>query len=57
MFPCMAAGVATDQKIELSFYSAGDCVLILAAWDDEEGEEELEAEVLAKYFALRCGEL
>lgn len=52
----MEGGVVTDQRIKLNFYSGDNGVLILASWDEDE-DDQLEAEVLAKYFALRCGEL
>lgn len=52
----MEGGVATDERIKLEFYSVEDSVLILASWDEDE-DTQLEAEVLAKYFALRCGTL
>ena len=53
----MAARLATDQVIDLDFYSADGAVLILASWDEdaEQANPTLEVEVLAKYFAMNRG--
>jgi hypothetical protein len=50
----MAVAVARDRQIKLTFYGTDGSVLILASWDEEEEEQHpaLEAEVLAKYYAL-----
>ncbi|HKQ39976.1 MAG TPA: hypothetical protein VJ063_18000 [Verrucomicrobiae bacterium] len=52
-----APRVAEDQTIDLEFYGADGAVLILASWDedDEQQNPALEVEVLAKYFALKGG--
>ena len=52
-----ATRVARDQTIDLEFYGADGCVLILASWDEDEEQDNpsLEVEVLAKYFALKGG--
>lgn len=53
----MAVRLAKDQLIHLDLYGTDGALLILASWDEDEEREHplLEAEVLAKYFALNGG--